>query len=208
MDWTGPAIREADPERIEASTDDARTGASAGASPRSSDYLLLVENLRHNPLPFLNPTSSARAFAKPEVEARAKATAQGSRAGSGQAARAVPKRGRISRWHSVDRGRSRKFGPPSFVKLDVGSAPAGSRARRHRSKAGNVEPQSDTPETAKTEQYFYARRTTSLDTARVSDLVRAPTKDFLGTRDVKAQPINRNEAQSHVVNIGQEMGGF
>jgi hypothetical protein len=109
----------------------------------------------------------------------------------------------------VDRWQIAQFGPPSFVKLDVGSAPAGAGARQgDRSKGMNMwNLNAITPETDRTAHYFYAQAYNfKLDQRWVSDLVRSQvTKAFLEDMAmIKAQQVNMDLGASPVVNLGQD----
>jgi hypothetical protein len=109
----------------------------------------------------------------------------------------------------VDRWQIAHFGPPSFVKLDVGSAPAGTGARAgDRGNGMNMwNLNAITPETGNTAHYFYAQAYNfKLDQRWVSDLVRSQvTKAFLEDMAmIKAQQQNMDLGASPVVNLGQD----
>ena len=178
-----------------------------------ANYLLLVENLLDTThLPFLHPTTlGTDAFAKSEFEVTREAD-----------------RIKVARWlmdkppapfHkqmggfpdgiNVDRWQIAHFGPPSFVKLDVGSAPAGAGARQgDRSKGMNMwNLNAITPETEKSAHYFYAQAYNfKLDQRWISDLVRGQvTRAFLEDMAmIKAQQVNMDLSPSPVVNLGQD----
>jgi len=110
---------------------------------------------------------------------------------------------------NVDRWQIAHFGPPSFVKLDVGSAPAGAGARQgDRSQGMNMwNLNAITPETAKSAHYFYAQAYNfKLGERWISDLVRSQvTKAFLEDMAmIKAQQQNLDLGASPVVNLGQD----
>jgi phenylpropionate dioxygenase-like ring-hydroxylating dioxygenase large terminal subunit len=132
--WPGDPAK-ADPARIEDFhwMEDPGWGFGGSYLKIEAHYQLLVENLLDTThLPFLHPTSlGTDAFAKSEFEV--------SREGD---------RIKVARWlmnelpapfHKqmggfpdglkVDRWQIAHFGPPSYVKLDLGSAPAGAGAR-------------------------------------------------------------------------------
>jgi vanillate O-demethylase monooxygenase subunit len=110
---------------------------------------------------------------------------------------------------NVDRWQIAHFGPPSFVKLDVGSAPAAAGARQgDRSRGMNMwNLNAITPETEKTAHYFYAQAYNfKLDQRWISDLVRSQvTKAFLEDMAmIKAQQVNMDLGPSPAVNLGQD----
>ena len=212
--WMGDAAK-ADPKLIEDFhwMDDPSWGFGGSYLKVEANYLLLVENLLDTThLPFLHPTSlGTDAFAKSEFEVTREAD-----------------RIKVARWlmnelpapfhkqmggfpdgMKVDRWQIAQFGPPSFVKLDVGSAPAGAGAREgDRSKGMNMwNLNAITPETGKTAHYFYAQAYNfKLDQRWISDLVRSQvTKAFLEDMAmIKAQQINMDLGPGPVVNLGQD----
>jgi vanillate O-demethylase monooxygenase subunit len=212
--WTGDAAK-ADPNLIEDFhwMDDPSWGFGGSYLHVEANYQLLVENLLDTThLPFLHPTSlGTDAFAKSEFEV----TREGDRI-------------KVARWlmnelpapfhkqmggfpdgMKVDRWQIAQFGPPSFVKLDVGSAPAGAGARQgDRSKGMNMwNLNAITPETNKTAHYFFAQAYNfKLDQRWVSDLVKNQVvKAFLEDMAmIKAQQINMDLGPSLVVNLGQD----
>jgi vanillate O-demethylase monooxygenase subunit len=212
--WMGDPAK-ANPDLIEDFhwLDDPGWGYGGSYLHVEANYQLLVENLLDTThLPFLHPTSlGTDAFAKSEFEV--------SREGD---------RIKVARWlmdkppapfHKqmggfpdgmhVDRWQIAQFGPPSFVKLDVGSAPAGTGARQgDRSKGMNMwNLNAITPETSKTAHYFYAQAYNfKLDQRWVSDLVKSQvTKAFLEDMAmIKAQQINMDLGPSPVVTLGQD----
>jgi len=212
--WLGDPAK-ANPDLIEDFhwMDDPDWGFGGSYLKIEANYELLVENLLDTThLPFLHPTSlGTDAFAKSEFEV----TREGDRI-------------KVARWlmnelpapfhkqmggfpdgMKVDRWQIAQFGPPSFVKLDVGSAPAGAGARQgDRSQGMNMwNLNAITPETGKTTHYFYAQAYNfKLDQRWIADLVRSQvTKAFLeDTAMIKAQQINMDLGASPVVNLGQD----
>jgi vanillate O-demethylase monooxygenase subunit len=178
-----------------------------------ANYLLLVENLLDTThLPFVHPTTlGTDAFARSEFNV----VREGDRL-------------RVERWlmneapapfhkqmggfpdgMKVDRWQITHFGPPAFVKLDVGSAPAGAGARQgDRSRGMNMwNLNAITPETGKTAHYFYAQAYNfKLEERWVADLVRAQvTKACLEDMAlIRAQQQNMDLGPSPVVNLGQD----
>jgi phenylpropionate dioxygenase-like ring-hydroxylating dioxygenase large terminal subunit len=212
--WPGDPAK-ADPARIEDFhwMDDPNWGFGGSYLKVEANYLLLVENLLDTThLPFLHPTSlGTDAFAKSEFEV----TREGDRIKVARWLMDKPpapfhkQMGGFPDGMSVDRWQIAQFGPPSFVKLDVGSAPAGSGAREgDRSKGMNMwNLNAITPETGKTAHYFYAQAYNfKLDQRWVSDLVKSQvTKAFLEDMAmIKAQQINMDLGASSVVNLGQD----
>ncbi len=178
-----------------------------------ANYLLVVENLLDTThLPFLHPTSlGTDAFAKSEFEV----TREGDRIKVARWLMDKPpapfhqQMGGFPDGMNVDRWQVAQFGPPSFVKLDVGSAPAGAGARQgDRSKGMNMwNLNAITPETDKTAHYFYAQAYNfRLDQRWISDLVKSQvTKAFLEDMAmIKAQQRNIDLGASPVVNLGQD----
>ena len=212
--WLGDPAK-ADPGLIEDFhfLDDPKWGYGGGYLKVEANYLLLVENLLDTiHLPFLHPTTlGTDAFARSEFEV----TREGDRI-------------RIARWlmnelpapfhkqmggfpdgMTVDRWQITHYGPPSFVKLDVGSSPVGTGAREgDRSKGMNMwNLNAITPETEKTAHYFYAQaHNFKVGERWVSDLVRNQvTKAFLEDMAmIKAQQLNMDLGPSRVVNLGQD----
>ena len=214
--WTGDPAK-ADPKLVEDFhwMDDPKWRFGGNYLHVEANYLLLVENLLDTThLPFLHPdTLGTDAFARSEFEV--------ARDGD---------RIRVSRWlmdkppapfhkqmgefpddMSVDRWQIAHYAPPSFVKLDVGSAPAGAGARSATDRGArwmnmwNLN--AITPETEKTAHYFYAQAYNfKLDQRWVADLVRAQvTKAFLEDMAmIKAQQINMDLGPSPVLNLGQD----
>jgi vanillate O-demethylase monooxygenase subunit len=212
--WPGDAAK-ADPALIEDFhwMDDPGWGFGGNYLHVEANYLLLVENLLDTThLVFLHPsTLGTDAFAKSEFEV----TREGDRIKVARWLMDKPpapfhkQMGGFPDGMNVDRWQIAHFGPPSFVKLDVGSAPAGAGARQgDRSKGMNMwNLNAITPETAKTAHYFYAQAYNfKLGERWVSDLVKAQvTKAFLEDMAmIKAQQVNMDLGPSPVVNLGQD----
>ncbi len=212
--WLGEPAQ-ADPALIEDFhwMDDPGWGFGGSYLHVEANYLLLVENLLDTThLPFLHPsTLGTDAFAKSEFEV----TREGDRIKVARWLMDKPpapfhkQMGGFPDGMNVDRWQIAHFGPPSFVKLDVGSAPAGAGAREgDRSKGMNMwNLNAITPETEKTAHYFYAQAYNfRLDQRWISDLVKAQvTKAFLEDMAMlKAQQINMDLGPSPAVNLGQD----
>ena len=177
------------------------------------NYLLLVENLLDTThLPFLHPdTLGTDAFARSEFQV----TREGDRV-------------IVTRWlmnelpapfHKqmgdfpdgvkVDRWQIATFGPPCFVKLDVGSAPVGTGARQgDRSKGMNMyNLNAITPETAKTAHYFFAQAYNfKLGERWISDMLAKQVHDIFleDMAMVAAQQRNMDLGPSPSVTLGQD----
>jgi phenylpropionate dioxygenase-like ring-hydroxylating dioxygenase large terminal subunit len=212
--WMGDPAK-ANPDLIEDFhwMDDPNWGYGGSYLKVEANYLLLVENLLDTThLPFLHPSSlGTDAFAKSEFEV----TREGDRIKVARWLMDKPpapfhkQMGGFPDGTNVDRWQIAQFGPPSFVKLDVGSAPAGAGARQgDRSKGMNMwNLNAITPETEKTAHYFYAQAYNfKLDQRWISDLVRSQvTKAFLEDMAmIKAQQQNMDLGPSPVVNLGQD----
>ena len=212
--WMGEPAK-ADPTLIEDFhwMDDPNWGFGGGHLHVEANYLLLVENLLDTThLPFLHPTSlGTGAFAKSEFEV----TREGDRIKVARWLMDNPpapfhkQMGGFADGMNVDRWQIAQFGPPSFVKLDVGSAPTGTGARQgDRSQGMNMwNLNAITPETGKTAHYFYAQAYNfKLGERWISDLVRSQvTKAFLEDMAmIKAQQQNLDLGASPVVNLGQD----
>ncbi|HZO04446.1 MAG TPA: aromatic ring-hydroxylating dioxygenase subunit alpha, partial [Burkholderiales bacterium] len=109
----------------------------------------------------------------------------------------------------VDRWQVTHFGPPCFVKLDVGSAPAGAGARQgDRSKGmGMWNLNAITPETEKTAHYFFAQAYNfKLDEPWVSNMLRTQVHNIFleDMAIIKAQQQNMDLGPSPVVGLGQD----
>jgi hypothetical protein len=109
----------------------------------------------------------------------------------------------------VDRWQLATYAPPSFVKLNIGSAPTGTGARDgNRSQGINMwNLNAITPETEKTTHYFWAQAYNfRLDQRWFSDLVRQQINgafnEDLGM--IKAQQENMDLGPSPAVALGQD----
>ncbi len=178
-----------------------------------ANYLLLVENLLDTThLPFLHPESlGTGAFARSELEV----TREGDRIKVTRWLMDKPpapfhkRMGGFADGVNVDRWQIAQFAPPSFVKLDVGSAIAGTGARQgDRSKGMNMwNLNAITPETEKTTHYFWAQAYNfKLDQRWISDLVRQLVNAaFLQDMAMlSAQQHNMDLGPSPAVNLGQD----
>jgi phenylpropionate dioxygenase-like ring-hydroxylating dioxygenase large terminal subunit len=214
--WTGDPAK-ADPALIEDFhwLDDPAWRYGGNYLHVDANYLLLVENLLDTThLVFLHPnTLGTDAFARSEFEVK--------RDGD---------RITVARWlmnelpapfhkqmgdfpdgMKVDRWQITHFGPPSFVKLDVGSAPSGAGAReaadRGKRWMNMYNLNAITPETDKTAHYFFAQAYNfKLDERWVSDMLAKQIRDIFleDMAMVKAQQVNMDLGPSPVVNLGQD----
>ena len=212
--WTGDPAK-ADPALIEDFhwLDDPKWGYGGNYLHVEANYLLLVENLLDTThLPFLHPdTLGTDAFARSEFEV----TRQGDRV---QVARWLMDKppapfhkqmGGFPDGINVDRWQITHFGPPCFVKLDVGSAPAGAGARQgDRSQGANMwNLNAITPETGKSAHYFFAQAYNfRLDQRWISDLLKKQVKDIFmqDMHMIKHQQINMDLGASPAVVLGQD----
>jgi vanillate O-demethylase monooxygenase subunit len=214
--WTGDPAK-ADPSLIEDFhwLDDPQWGFGGNYLHVDANYLLLVENLLDTThLPFLHPdTLGTDAFARSELEV----TREGDRI---QVARWLMDKppapfhkqmGDFPDGMHVDRWQIAHFGPPCFVKLDVGSAPAGAGMRTATDRGSrwmnmwNLN--AITPETEKTAHYFFAQAYNfKLDQKWISDMLRTQVRDIFlqDMAMVKAQQINMDLGPGPVVNLGQD----
>ena len=212
--WTGDPAK-ADPALIEDFhwLDDPAWRFGGSYLHVDANYLLVVENLLDTThLPFLHPTSlGTDAFARSEFDVKR----EGDRI-------------TVTRWlmnelpapfHkqmgvfpdgiNVDRWQITHFGPPCFVKLDVGSAPAGAGARPgDRSQGANMwNLKAITPETEKSAHYFFAQAYNfRLDQRWISDLLKKQVKDIFmeDMHMIKHQQINMDLGASPAVVLGQD----
>jgi hypothetical protein len=111
----------------------------------------------------------------------------------------------------VDRCQIAHFGPPWFVKLEVGSAPAGAGSRQVADRGSrwmnmwNLN--AITPETEKTAHYFFAQAFNfKLDQKWIADMLAVQIRDIFleDMAMVKAQQVNMDLGPSPVVNLGQD----
>jgi vanillate O-demethylase monooxygenase subunit len=128
-----------------------------------ANYLLLVENLLDTThLPFLHPqTLGTDAFARSEFEVKREGDrVTVSRYLMNELPAAFHKQmGGFPDGMKVDRWQVTHFGPPCFVKLDIGSAAVGTPIRQgERGQGVNMwNLNAITPETEKTAHYFFAQ---------------------------------------------------
>jgi vanillate O-demethylase monooxygenase subunit len=180
-----------------------------------SNYLLLVENLLDTThLPFLHPdTLGTGAFARSEFEV----SREGDRITVARWLMNEPpapfhkQMGEFPDGVKVDRWQITHYGPPSFVKLDVGSAPAGAGARttaeRGKRWMNMWNLNAITPETEKTAHYFFAQAYNfKLGERWISDMLAKQIRDIFlqDMAMVKAQQQNMDLGPSPVVNLGQD----
>ena len=212
--WMGDPAK-ADPALIEDFhwMDDPHWRFGGSSLHVDANYLLLVENLLDTThLPFLHPESlGTGAFARSEFEVtREDDCIKVTRWLMDQPPAPFHKRmGDFADGVNVDRWQIAQFAPPSFVKLDVGSAIAGTGARQgDRSKGMNMwNLNAITPETEKTAHYFWAQAYNfKLDQRWISDLVRQQVNAaFLQDMTMlTAQQQNMDLGPSPVVNLGQD----
>jgi vanillate O-demethylase monooxygenase subunit len=212
--WTGDPAK-ADPALIEDFhwMDDPAWRFGGSYLHVEGNYQLVIENLLDTThLPFLHPdTLGTDAFARSEFDVKR----EGDRI-------------TVSRWlmnelpapfHQqmggfadgikVDRWQITHFGPPCFVKLDVGSAPVGAGARQgDRSKGVNMwNLNAITPETEKTAHYFWAQAYNfRLNEPWVSNMLRAQIHTIFlqDMAIIQAQQKNMDLGPSAVTNLGQD----
>ena len=184
-----------------------------------SNYLLLVENLLDTThLPFLHPdTLGTDAFARSEFDV----SREGDRITVARwlmnelPAPFHKQMGEFPDGMKVDRWQITHYGPPSFIKLDVGSAPAGAGARtsgdRGTSWMNMWNLNAITPETEKTAHYFFAQAYNfKLGERWISDMLAKQIRDIFlqDMAMVKAQQQNMDLGPSpsfgHSVNLGQD----
>jgi vanillate O-demethylase monooxygenase subunit len=180
-----------------------------------SNYLLLVENLLDTThLPFLHPdTLGTDAFARSEFEV----SREGDRITVARwlmnelPAAFHKQMGEFPDGMKVDRWQITHYGPPSFIKLDVGSAPAGAGARttaeRGQRWMNMWNLNAITPETEKTAHYFFAQAYNfKLGERWISDMLAKQIRDIFlqDMAMVRAQQQNMDLGPSPVVNLGQD----
>jgi phenylpropionate dioxygenase-like ring-hydroxylating dioxygenase large terminal subunit len=177
------------------------------------NYLLLVENLLDTThLPFLHPTTlGTDAFARSEFQV----TRDGDRVTVARwlmnelPAPFHKQMGDFPDGMKVDRWQIATFGPPCFVKLDVGSAPVGTGARQgDRSKGMNMyNLNAITPETQKTAHYFFAQAYNfKLGERWISDMLAKQVHDIFleDMAMVAAQQQNMDLGPAPSVTLGQD----
>jgi len=180
-----------------------------------ANYLLLVENLLDTThLPFLHPdTLGTDAFARSEFDVKR----EGDRIIVARwlmdelPAAFHKQMGEFPDGVKVDRWQITHYGPPSFVKLDVGSAPAGAGARGVADRGSrwmnmwNLN--AITPETEKTAHYFFAQAYNfKLDQAGLADMLAKQIHDIFlqDMAMVKAQQKNMDMGPTPSVTLGQD----
>ncbi|HSA88969.1 MAG TPA: aromatic ring-hydroxylating dioxygenase subunit alpha [Burkholderiales bacterium] len=218
--WMGDPAK-ADPARIEDFhfLDDPAWRFGGNYLHVESNYLLLVENLLDTThLPFLHPdTLGTDAFARSEFEV----SREGDRVTVARwlmnelPAAFHKQMGEFPDGMKVDRWQITHYGPPSFVKLDVGSAPAGAGARaateRGQRWMNMWNLNAITPETEKSAHYFFAQAYNfKLGERWISDLLAKQIRDIFlqDMAMVKAQQQNMDLGPSPAsrppVNLGQD----
>jgi phenylpropionate dioxygenase-like ring-hydroxylating dioxygenase large terminal subunit len=182
-----------------------------------SNYLLLVENLLDTThLPFLHPdTLGTDAFARSEFDVKR----EGDRITVARwlmdelPAAFHKQMGEFPDGMKVDRWQITHYGPPSFVKLDVGSAPAGAGARGVPDRGSrwmnmwNLN--AITPETEKTAHYFFAQAYNfKLEQKGLADMLAKQIHDIFlqDMAMVKAQQKNMDLGSSPSVSSGVGLG--
>jgi vanillate O-demethylase monooxygenase subunit len=178
-----------------------------------SNYLLLVENLLDTThLPFLHPTTlGTDAFARSEFEVKR----DGDRITVARylmnelPAPFHKQMGEFPEGMKVDRWQVTHYGPPSFVKLDIGSAAVGTPIRQgERSKGVNMwNLNAITPETEKTSHYFFAQAYNfKLDQPWIADMLAKQITEIFqdDLAMVKAQQKNMDMGPSPSVTLGQD----
>jgi vanillate O-demethylase monooxygenase subunit len=212
--WTGDPAK-ADPALIEDFhwMDDPAWRFGGSYLHVDGNYLLVVENLLDTThLPFLHPnTLGTDSFARSEFEVKR----EGDRI---TVARYVmddlpapfhKQMGGFPDGMKVDRWQVTHYGPPSFVKLDVGSAPVGTAVRQgERGKGVNMwNLNAITPETQKTAHYFFAQAYNfKLDERWVSDMLRTQVHNIFleDMAIIRAQQQNMDLGPSPVQNLAQD----
>jgi len=179
-----------------------------------ANYLLLVENLLDTThLPFLHPaTLGTDAFARSEFEVKRDGDRiTVARYLMNELPAAFHKQmGGFPDGMKVDRWQVTHFGPPCFVKLDIGSAPVGTPVRQgERSQGVNMwNLNAITPETGKTAHYFFAQAYNFRleDPAIGPGLAKQITTIFMDDMAmVKAQQVNMDLRPTPApVNLGQD----
>ena len=213
--WLGDPAK-ADPSKIEDFhwLDDPKWRFGGNYLHVDANYLLLVENLLDTThLPFLHPdTLGTDAFARSEFSV----SRDGDRIRVERYLMDKPpapfhkQMGEFPDGMNVDRWQITHFGPPSFVKLDIGSAPTGAGMREAPDRSrwmGMWNLNAITPETEKTAHYFFAQAYNfKLDQKWLSDMLRVQIRDIFlqDMAMVKAQQVNMDLGPSTIVNLGQD----
>ena len=215
--WTGDPAK-ADPGLIEDFhwMDDPAWRFGGSYLHVDANYLLVVENLLDTThLPFLHPdTLGTDAFARSEFDVKR----EGDRITVTRwlmnelPAPFHKQMGEFADGMKVDRWQITHYGPPSFVKLDVGSAPAGAGARtsadpgKRWMNMWNLN--AITPETQKTAHYFFAQAYNfRLDEPWVANMLRTQVHTIFleDMAMIKAQQENMDLGPSpSSVHLGQD----
>jgi phenylpropionate dioxygenase-like ring-hydroxylating dioxygenase large terminal subunit len=212
--WTGDPAN-ADPALIEDFhwMDDPAWRFGGSYLHVEGNYLLVVENLLDTThLPFLHPnTLGTDSFARSEFEVKR----EGDRI---TASRYVmddlpapfhKQMGGFPDGMKVDRWQVTHYGPPCFVKLDIGSAPVGTPVRQgERGKGVNMwNLNAITPETQRTAHYFFAQAYNfKLDERWVSDMLRTQVHNIFleDMAIIRAQQQNMDLGPSPAQNLAQD----
>jgi len=178
-----------------------------------SNYLLLVENLLDTThLPFLHPTTlGTDSFARSEFDVKREGDRiTVSRFLMNDLPAAFHKQmGEFPDGMKVDRWQVTHYGPPSFVRLDIGSAPVGTPIRQgERSKGVNMwNLNAITPESEKTAHYFFAQAYNfKLDQPWIADMLAKQITDIFmdDMAMVRAQQKNMDMGPGPTVSLGQD----
>ncbi|HEY1286984.1 MAG TPA: aromatic ring-hydroxylating dioxygenase subunit alpha [Burkholderiales bacterium] len=212
--WTGDPAK-ADPALIEDFhwLDDPAWRFGGSYLHVDGNYLLVVENLLDTThLPFLHPnTLGTDSFARSEFEVKregdritiARYLMDDLPAPFHQQMGGFPDGMKVDRWQITH------YGPPAFVKLDVGSAPVGTPVRKgERGRGVNMwNLNAITPETGKTAHYFFAQAYNfKLDEGWVSDTLRTQIHNIFleDMAIIRAQQQNMDLGASQVQNLAQD----
>jgi vanillate O-demethylase monooxygenase subunit len=212
--WTGDPAK-ADPAQIEDFhwMDDPAWRFGGSYLHVAGNYLLVVENLLDTThLPFLHPnTLGTDSFARSEFEVKRDCDrVTVSRYLMDDLPAPFHKQmGGFPDGMKVDRWQVTHYGPPCFVKLDVGSAPVGTAVRQgERGKGVNMwNLNAITPETEKTAHYFFAQAYNfKLDERWVSDMLRTQVYNIFleDMAIIRAQQQNMDLGPSTVQNLAQD----
>src|SRR6185503_16823348 len=178
-----------------------------------SNYLLLVENLLDTThLTFLHPTTlGTDSFARSEFDVKRDGDRLTvARYLMNELPAAFHKQmGGFPEGMKVDRWQVTHYGPPSFVKLDIGSAPVGTPIREGERQVGMnmMNLNAITPETEKTAHYFFAQvYNFRLDEKWIGDMLAKQITDIFmdDMAMVKAQQKNMDLGPVPSVTLGQD----
>src|SRR3954465_9501491 len=212
--WMGDPAK-ADPSKVEDFhwLDDAKWRYGGNYLHVDASYLLLVENLLDTThLPFLHPTTlGTDTFARSEFDVKR----DGDRITvSPYLMNELPaafhkQMGGFPDGMKVDRWQVTHYGPPSFVKLDIGSAPVGTPIRQgERGKGGNMgNLTAPPPEREKASHYFFAQAYNfKLDQPWIADMLARQITDIFqdDLAMVKAQQKNMDLGPVPSVTVGQD----